>query len=285
MGMRVIVIVRCSARGEVEGLVEHKGGVDYAVCRCRDRRGAQRAQAFGQLSGSCGVGEISLCDDDAVGERDLMARLGGMVEIAGAARRIDDRDEPLEVIDIAERALAGDRLQHRSGIGEAARFDDDALETRHPAPAALGKERAQGFLQIGSNRAAQAAIAEQHGRVARRAQQRVVDADLAELVDDDGGVGPLGLGQQFADQRRLAGAEKAGNDRDRQAGAARAALSPPERARITAGKWIGHQGRTPAHIWVRMDGSPSPRPSPRKRGEGELADLSEISFRSICFAG
>src|SRR5207302_11188636 len=144
--------VRCGARGEVEGLVEHKGGVDLAVCRYRERRRAQRAQAFGQLSGSCGIGEIGLCDDDAVGERDLMARLGGMVEIAGTARRIDDRDEPLEVIDITERAVAGDRLQHRSGIGEAARFDDDALETRHPAPAALGKERAQGFLDRKSTR-------------------------------------------------------------------------------------------------------------------------------------
>jgi hypothetical protein len=72
----------------------------------------------------------------------------------------------------------------------------------------------------------------------------MIDSDLAELVDDDGGVGPLGLREQFADQRRLAGAEKAGNDCDRQAGAARAALSPPERARVTAGKWIGRNQKS-----------------------------------------
>jgi hypothetical protein len=43
----------------------------------------------------------------------------------------------------------------------------------------------------------------------------------------------------MADQRRLAGTEKAGDDGDRQARAARAALPPPERARITSGKRIG----------------------------------------------
>ena len=35
----------------------------------------------------------------------------------------------------------------------------------------------------------------------------MIDADRAEFVDHDRGVGALGAGQQLADQRRLAGAE------------------------------------------------------------------------------
>src|ERR1700730_8363659 len=109
----------------------------------------------------------------------------------------------------------------------------------------------------------------------------MVDADFAELVDHDRGVGPLGPAQQFADQRRLAGAEKAGDDRDRDACTTRPALPPPERARVKGGEGIGGRGRTPTHAGVRTSDSPSLRPSPRKRGEGEFAELTENSRRSI----
>ncbi len=53
--------------------------------------------------------------------------------------------------------------------------------------------------------------------------QQVVEADLAELVDDDGGVGERGIVQQAVEQRGLAGAEKAGEhgERDRRNRAAR----------------------------------------------------------------
>ena len=136
---------------------------------------------------------------------------------------------------LAERAVAGEGLQQRAGIGEAAGFDDDALKARHHAARPVGEQRAQRLLQVAAHRAAQATITEQHGRVARRAQQRVVDADFAVFVDDERGVGALGGIEQRADQRRLAGAEKAGDDRDRQARAARPPLRRPERAR-TAGE-------------------------------------------------
>jgi hypothetical protein len=43
----------------------------------------------------------------------------------------------------------------------------------------------------------------------------VVETDLAELVDDDGGALEVGLSQQMAQQRRLATAEKPGEDQDR----------------------------------------------------------------------
>ena len=39
-----------------------------------------------------------------------------------------------------------------------------------------------------------------------------VDADVAELVDDDGEPAALRVREHVADQRRLAGAEEAGDD-------------------------------------------------------------------------
>src|SRR5438876_11557584 len=43
----------------------------------------------------------------------------------------------------------------------------------------------------------------------------MIDADLAELVDENGAVGIAGVGKDVAKQRRLARAEKAGDEVDR----------------------------------------------------------------------
>ena len=43
-------------------------------------------------------------------------------------------------------------------------------------------------------------------------QDLAVDADIAELVDDHGEAAAVGILQHVADQRRLAGAEEAGDD-------------------------------------------------------------------------
>ena len=51
------------------------------------------------------------------------------------------------------------------------------------------------------------------GVVAAAEQQLAVDAEFAELVDDDREPLPAGMRQQMAHQAGLAGAEKAGDDR------------------------------------------------------------------------
>ena len=66
---------------------------------------------------------------------------------------------------------------------------------------------------------------QQHHVVADIFDQQMVERDLAELVDDDGGLGERRILQQCVEQRGLAGAEEAGEhgqwDRRRAAGAAR----------------------------------------------------------------
>ena len=67
----------------------------------------------------------------------------------GASITVDQR---LQVEFLAERAVAGEGLQQRAGVGEAAGLDDDALEARHRAARAVGEERAQALLQIAAHR-------------------------------------------------------------------------------------------------------------------------------------
>ena len=88
----------------------------------------------------------------------------------------------------------------------------------------------QRVLQIGAGVAAQAAVAEQRHLVAALAQQRVVDALRAELVDDQRGAFAFRRLQEPPHQRRLAGAEKSGDDRHRQPRSALALLPPAELA-------------------------------------------------------
>ena len=204
MIMRLIVLVRIEALRR-RRLVEDKRGGDRAMLGDADRGMGQPGDPPGQLPDRRRVGEIALGQDDAVGERHLLCRFGHVVDIAGAGDRVDDGHQRLQMELAAERAVGGKSLQDRPRIGQARGFDDHPRKARHSTPGPVGEQRAQGFLEIGAQIAAQAPVAEQHGRVAARAQQGLVDADLAELVDDDRGVGALGGVEQGADQRGLAG--------------------------------------------------------------------------------
>ncbi len=161
-------------------------------------------------------------------ERHLLSRLGHALEVHLAGDGIDDTDQRLQMKFAAERAVGGEGLQHRAGIGEPGGLDDHPHKARHGAAGAVGEQSSQGLLQIAANITAQTPIAEQHGRVAARAQQHIVDADLAIFVDDDRGAGTLGLVGQRADQGRLAGAEKTGHREDREPCSPRPPLAPAE---------------------------------------------------------
>ena len=189
--------------------------------------------------GGC-VGKIGLRHDKAVGEYDLLARLDGIVERRLAVDRIDHRQHDVDVKLAAERAIGGEGLQDRRRIGEPRGFDQDAGERRHGAALAVEHEPAQRSLQIGAGDAAQAAVAEENGFLGGVAHQRIVDADGAELVDDHRGAVAFGRLQKPPDQRRLAGAEKAGDDRHRNARAALALEPSPERARLARGEQVEH---------------------------------------------
>src|SRR5262249_44978254 len=76
--------------------------------------------------------------------------------------------------------------------------------------------------------------------VARGAHERILDANAAELVDDDRGARALWGREKAAHQRGLAGAEEAGDHGHRNAGAARAFEPAPKPACVAGGKKIEH---------------------------------------------
>jgi len=95
----------------------------------------------------------------------------------------------------AQRAIGGEGLQDRPRICEARWFSINIrreLRQRGRGARASATRLAQRVLQIGAGVAAQAAIAEQRDIVGRAAHERIVDADAAELVDDDRGARTLG---------------------------------------------------------------------------------------------
>ena len=124
-------------------------------------RGLRLCRRCVSRSTVAGVGEIGLRDHEAVGEDHLLARLGGAVERGFAVDRVDHGQHHLDVKFAAERAVGGEGLQDRAGIGETAGLDHDAAERRHRAALAIDHQAAQRVLQVGAGVAAEAAVAEQ----------------------------------------------------------------------------------------------------------------------------
>ena len=100
-------------------------------------------------------------------------------------------------------------LRHRRGIGEAGRLDDDRVE-----PALALHQPLDDADEVAAHRAADAAVVHLEHFLVRADDEFVVDADLAELVDDDRVALAVRLAQDAVEQRRLAGAEIAGEDGD-----------------------------------------------------------------------
>ena len=88
-----------------------------------------------------------------------------------------------------------------AGSGEPRGLDDHAIERAHLPFDALDLQLAQGVDEIAAHGAAEAARAQLDRVVVARCDQRVIDADLAELIDDHGSVGKIGRPQPGVQQR------------------------------------------------------------------------------------
>ena len=118
-----------------------------------------------------------------------------------------DRDAVLD-------ARPGEGLHQRLRQRQAGRLDDDVVGRRVAAEDRLHRRK-----EIVGDRAADAAVGKLDdlvgaaGLAAAIGEQPAVEAHIAELVDDERDLPPAGILQEVADQRRLAGAEEAGDDR------------------------------------------------------------------------
>src|SRR5262249_30278255 len=106
------------------------------------------------------------------------------------------------------------RLQDRRWIGQPAGFDYDAIERRALARVTPLPQGLQGLRPGAARFSAHGARLGFGETVLARLDELVVETDFAELIDDDGRARKSALAQQMAEDRRLAAAEEAGENRN-----------------------------------------------------------------------
>ena len=153
--------------------------------------------------------EIGLVDQDHVGEGDLVLRLRRVLEAVLEPFGVGDRHHRVELGLAADVLVDEEGLRHRRGIGEARGLDDDGVEL-----ALAPHQTLDDADEVAAHGAADAAVVHLEHFLVGADDQLVVDADLAELVDDHGVFLAVRLGQDAVEQRGLAGAEIAGQHGD-----------------------------------------------------------------------
>ena len=160
-------------------------------------------------SSSVGRDQIGLVDQDDVGEGDLVLGFGRVLEPVVEPLGVGDRHHRVELGPAADVLVDEEGLRHRRRIGEPGGLDDDGVEL------ALAPHQAvEDAHQVAAHGAADAAVVHLEHFLVGADDEVVVDADLAEFVDDDGVFLAVRLGQDAVEQGGLAGAEIAGQHGD-----------------------------------------------------------------------
>ena len=200
--------------------------------------GVQRVEPLGEgRSEGC---EVGLGNDKRVGDRDLPRRFGEAVERRGALGCVDEGHDAPEAQPLIEHRVGAEREQDRRRVGQAAGFDRDTAKRPQVAGVTPLDQVAQALRNILAHHAAQAATRQLEDAALDEIHEKVIDRDRTDLVDDDRRVRKGRGGQRTAQQRRLAAAEKSGQQGHRQivgSGGARhpgLAVAPP--------RWF-HAGR------------------------------------------
>ena len=153
--------------------------------------------------------EIGLGDDQRVGECGLPCSFGEAIERLGTLHGVDQGDHSGEAQAVIEHRIGAEREQDRRRVGKTGRLDDNAAKPPDLPGITPLEKAAQGPRQVLAHGAAQTTSRQFEHIALDEVDQVMIDRDLADLVDDDGGVGELGRGQRPAQQRRFATAEKA----------------------------------------------------------------------------
>ncbi|MNS97972.1 hypothetical protein D3C72_1323220 [compost metagenome] len=128
--------------------------------------------------------------------------------------RVDQRDDAVEDIALAQLFVDEKGLCHRCRIGQAGAFDHQAVEG-DVAPVQTLEQQIKRFSQVRMDGAADAPVGQCHHLYRFIAQQLGIDTGIAEFVFDHGNFqAVLGL-EQVTQQSGLASAEEAAEDRDR----------------------------------------------------------------------
>ena len=124
---------------------------------------------------------------------------------------VDQGDDRIEAGEIPQVA-AEEGHRHRQGIRQARGLHHQVIHLLRTVEDAIHR-----IEQLAVDRAADAAVAQFHHVLARGDDQLVVDADLSELVDQHRRLHSLLIAEDVIEQRCFACAQKAREDRHRQA--------------------------------------------------------------------
>ena len=138
--------------------------------------------------------EIGLVQQDHIGEGDLVLGLRRVLQPIGQPFRVRDRHHGVEPGRVGHVLIDEEGLRDRRRVGEARRLDDDRVE----APLAL-HQTFHDADEVAAHGAADAAVVHLKYFLVGADDEVVVDADLAELVDDDG----VALAVRFGLRMRL----------------------------------------------------------------------------------
>src|SRR5215831_8759191 len=196
---------------EIEGVApEHLRQRDLAtlgLVQLRIRVDAANARLH--LAEFVGRGQVGLVEQDDVGERDLVLRLGRVFQTLGEPSGVGDGDHRVELGFAADIVVHEERLRHRGRIREARGLENDGVELAFPAHQPVDDAH-----EVAAHGAADAAVVHLEDFFIGADDEVVVDADLAELVDYDGVLASMLFRQDAVEQGGFAGAEIAGQHGD-----------------------------------------------------------------------
>ena len=196
---------------EIEGVAaEHLIDVDLrALGAVQPRVRIESANACFQLTQFLRRHQIGLVEQNHIGECDLVLRLGRVLEPVRQPLGVGDRDDRIQFGLCTDSLIHEECLRDRRRIGQASRLHDDRVELALAPHQAVNDAH-----EVSAHGATDASVVHLEHFLVGVDHEVVVDADLAEFVDDDGKFLAVRLGQDAIEKCGLAGAEIAGQDRD-----------------------------------------------------------------------
>ena len=103
--------------------------------------------------------------------------------------RVDEGDDRSEAQTVIEHRIRTEREEDRGRVGEPGRLDHDPAKPPNFAGIAPLEQAAQGSRQILAHGAAQTTPRQLDHTALNKVDEVMIDRNLADFVDDDGGIG------------------------------------------------------------------------------------------------
>jgi hypothetical protein len=160
--------------------------------------------------------QIGFGDQQPVCQRHLFHRLILTIELMNCVDRIDCRHDGIEPQEMRDQWIVQQELHDRGRICQTRGLDENTAKRRNLATIASHQQCAQRLLEVAADCAANTTAREYSHLAIDALDEEMIKTDFAVFVDDDGAVLHVVVAQQAIEQRGLAAAEKAGDQRYRQ---------------------------------------------------------------------